>query len=63
MPLSGEQNQILIFGVVFLIFKIVNLFIYYRMNFLVRYQVFRKEIIVYKAHLYNKAHVLESEVL
>ena len=38
MPLSGELNQILIFGVVFLYFKVVNLFRSYRVSFLVRYQ-------------------------
>ena len=40
MPFSGELNQILIFGVVFLIFKAVNLFISYLISFLLWYQFF-----------------------
>ena len=39
MLLSGELNQILIFGVVFLIFKVMNLFLSYRINFLVQYHL------------------------
>ena len=37
MPLSGELNQILIFEVVFFIFRVVNLFISYHINFFVQY--------------------------
>ena len=39
IPLNGELNQILIFEVVFLIFKVVNLFLFYRISFLVRYHL------------------------
>ena len=39
MPLSGELNQILIFEVVLLIFKVVNLFLSYRISFLVQYHL------------------------
>ena len=37
MPLSGELNQILIFRLVLLIFKVVNLFLSYHISFLVQY--------------------------
>ena len=37
-PLISEVNKILTFGVVFLIFEVVNLFISYCINFLIRYQ-------------------------
>ena len=37
-PLISELDKILTFGMVFLIFKVVNMFISYRINFLIRYQ-------------------------